>query len=113
MTKKSLLDTLKEFTETVTKNVILPCALQEGDEEQTFRAADVYLMRLLASGNIWELSATSSDEAGGKRFSVKLRFTVCDGVLSSRFELCDPVDLAAYEATRREIAFLPDRTKNR
>lgn len=46
MTKKALLDTLKEFTETVTKNVILPCAVQQGDTAQQFRAADVYLMRL-------------------------------------------------------------------
>jgi len=46
MTKKVLLDDLKEFTETVIKDIILPCALQEDDTEQKFRAADVYLMRL-------------------------------------------------------------------
>lgn len=41
-----LLKELKAFTERSVQDLILPVRLQEGDQEQTFRAAEVYQMRL-------------------------------------------------------------------
>ena len=37
---------LKTFTETAISELIMPVRMQKGDEEQSYRAADVYLMRL-------------------------------------------------------------------
>jgi hypothetical protein len=37
---------LKTFTENAIKELIMPVRMQKGDEEQSYRAADVYLMRL-------------------------------------------------------------------
>lgn len=51
MTRVVLLEQLKEFTKAVTADLIMPVAMQNGDTEQTFRAADVYLMRLTDSGS--------------------------------------------------------------
>lgn len=46
MTKNVLLDEFKNFTETVTKNIVLPVRIQKGDIERSERAVDVYKMRL-------------------------------------------------------------------
>jgi len=37
---------LKSFTQEAIKELIMPVRMQKGDTEQTYRAADVYLMRL-------------------------------------------------------------------
>ncbi|MCD8199809.1 MAG: hypothetical protein LUD25_02475 [Coriobacteriaceae bacterium] len=46
MTQTDLLNDLKEFTELITKDVILPTRIQKEDEEPGLRAPDVYLMRI-------------------------------------------------------------------
>lgn len=46
MTRKDLLDCLKNFTEEAVKDVIMPTKMQKGDTEEKFRIADVYEMRL-------------------------------------------------------------------
>lgn len=46
MTSNKLLDDLKAFTEDAVGDMLLPVALQEGDEEQKYRAAEIYKMRL-------------------------------------------------------------------
>lgn len=40
------LEALRIFTQDAIKDLILPKRMQKGDEEQTFRPADVFLMRL-------------------------------------------------------------------
>lgn len=50
MTRVVLLEQLKEFSKAATADLIMPVAMQKGDTEQSFRAADVYLMRLPDSG---------------------------------------------------------------
>ena len=45
MTKNTLLEALKDFTRVATQNIVLPTAKQK-DAAETFRPADVYLMRL-------------------------------------------------------------------
>ena len=40
------LERLKEVTQEAVKDLILPTRIQKADEEQSYRAADVYLMRL-------------------------------------------------------------------
>lgn len=46
MTRIILLEQLKKLTEEVTHDIILPTKMQKGDEEQEYRSADVFLMRL-------------------------------------------------------------------
>ena len=46
MTKVDLLDSLQAFTQAAVKDVILPVKIQKSGEEQQYRAADVYKMRL-------------------------------------------------------------------
>lgn len=46
MTRITLLERLKEITEEAVKDLILPVSSQKGDAEQTYRAAEVHLMRL-------------------------------------------------------------------
>lgn len=46
MTWVDLLEALKSFTEEKTKDLIMPCRVQGKDESPTFRAPDVWLMRL-------------------------------------------------------------------
>jgi len=46
MTRVVLLKELRDFTKAATADVILPTKMQEGDKEQKYRAAAVYLMRL-------------------------------------------------------------------
>lgn len=46
MTKTMLLDALTEFTRQAVKDLILPVRVQKGDTMQSYRAADVYKMRL-------------------------------------------------------------------
>ena len=50
MTAVILLEKLKEFTEDVIKDLIMPTKMQKGDTEQKYRAAEVYKMRLPDSG---------------------------------------------------------------
>ena len=45
MTKNTLLEALKDFTMVATQNIVLPTVKQK-DTVETFRPADVYLMRL-------------------------------------------------------------------
>lgn len=46
MTRIILLERLRDFTKASTADLIMPVRLQKGDTEQTYRPADVYLMRL-------------------------------------------------------------------
>lgn len=46
MVKNDFLDAIKAFTEEAVGELILPCRVQSGNEAQTYRAADVYKMRL-------------------------------------------------------------------
>lgn len=46
MNRITLLKQLSDFSKTATGDIIMPVRLQEGDTEQTFRAAGVHLMRL-------------------------------------------------------------------
>jgi len=46
MTRIDLLERLRVLTIDATADIIMPTALQKGDEEQGCRAADVHLMRL-------------------------------------------------------------------
>jgi hypothetical protein len=46
MTEIFLLECLKEFTIAETKDMILPTRIQKEDEQQAYRPAEVYLMRL-------------------------------------------------------------------
>jgi len=46
MTPSDLLVQLKSFTEAATSELIMPTKVQSKDEEQGYRAADIYLMRL-------------------------------------------------------------------
>lgn len=51
MTKVDLLDCLCKVVREDTKDLILPTALQKGDVEQNYRAADIYKMRLQDSSD--------------------------------------------------------------
>lgn len=46
MTPSTLLKELQAFTQAATSELIMPTKIQSADEEQGYRAADVYLMRL-------------------------------------------------------------------
>ena len=46
MTRVILLKKLKEFSKAATEDLIMPVSLQKGDTAQSYRSADVYLMRL-------------------------------------------------------------------
>lgn len=46
MTRNALLDAFAKFTEDVTKDLIMPTRIQKADEEQGYRAAAVFKMRL-------------------------------------------------------------------
>ena len=46
MTRSDLLEAFKVYTEDVTKNLIMPVRVQSKEEKQTYRAAEVYKMRL-------------------------------------------------------------------
>lgn len=46
MTKVILLEELKKFTQDATRDLLLPVCMQDGDEAETYRAAEVYLTRL-------------------------------------------------------------------
>jgi hypothetical protein len=46
MTRIVLLEELKKETERATEDLIMPVAMQKGDAEQQYRAAEVYKMRL-------------------------------------------------------------------
>ena len=46
MTSVVLLEQLKAFTEKIMTDMIFPVAMQQGDTEQSYRAPEVYLMRL-------------------------------------------------------------------
>ena len=56
MTKVILLEELKKFTETAIKDIIMPTKPQKGDSEPTFRAAEVYKMRLPDSNSATKIS---------------------------------------------------------
>ncbi len=56
MTRNTLLDLLKEFTENVVKDIILPTAIQKVGEEQQYRCPNVYSMRLPDSKS-WDKKA--------------------------------------------------------
>lgn len=46
MNRVMLLETLRSFTENAVKDLIMPVKIQGENEEQRYRAAEVYLMRL-------------------------------------------------------------------
>ena len=46
MDRLDLLNSLKSFTEKSISQIYMPMATQKGDTEQSYRSADVYLMRL-------------------------------------------------------------------
>lgn len=46
MTRIILLNRLRDFTREVTADLIMPTRIQNADEEQGYRSADIYLMRL-------------------------------------------------------------------
>lgn len=46
MNRIMLLEELKAVTETAVKDLIMPVKIQSADEQQQYRAAEVYLMRL-------------------------------------------------------------------
>ena len=56
MTKVILLEELKKFTEIAIKDIIMPTKPQKGDTEPTFRAAEVYKMRLPDSNSATKIS---------------------------------------------------------
>ncbi|MDF2984887.1 MAG: hypothetical protein K0R50_397 [Eubacterium sp.] len=51
MNRITLLEQFKLFTKESTGDIIMPVKLQKGDIEQTYRNADVYLMRLKDSNS--------------------------------------------------------------
>ena len=46
MTRVILLERLRDFTHDATADLIMPTRIQKADEEQAYRPADIYLMRL-------------------------------------------------------------------
>lgn len=46
MNRIILLEKLRDLTKLATADIIMPVAMQKGDTEQAYRAADIYLMRL-------------------------------------------------------------------
>lgn len=46
MTRIILLERLRDFTREATADLIMPTRIQKADEEQGYRPADIYLMRL-------------------------------------------------------------------
>ncbi|HWP51638.1 MAG TPA: hypothetical protein VN626_08075 [Clostridia bacterium] len=49
MNRIVLLEQLKLLTKEETADIIMPVSMQKGDTEQAFRAAEIYLMRLIKS----------------------------------------------------------------
>lgn len=46
MTRVILLERLRDFTREATADLVMPTRIQKADEEQSYRPADIYLMRL-------------------------------------------------------------------
>lgn len=46
MTRIILLERLRDFTREATADLIMPTRIQKADEKQSYRTADIYLMRL-------------------------------------------------------------------
>ena len=66
---------------------------------------DVYLMRLLASGSVWELEIGHSPVATGEKLSFTLRCPAADGETERHYSLSDvlPLDVSALVAMEMEI----------
>ena len=87
MTRLVLLECLRDFTKEATRELIMPTKIQQKGEEQAFRTADVYLMRLpdgtaaaqKAPYILHQLLTAKDQQPAGKRLesSAQVRSSFC------------------------------------
>ena len=86
MTKNVLLDVLKEFTETVTKDLIMPLNPQKGETVPQYRNAEVFKMRLPVSSEAKKKAPYIIHQViTGKDNQIGTQNTSCTAVIRSIF----------------------------